>query len=153
MKVELTQAQADFIESFKRDGYPDNDEKVEIGKEFPSWASTAIYNISRFGYGFPMTDGKSEEVSSSFLNPDHYEEFNHDSKALLISGVINGYTVKKERFVMYLDFTDNTVSRAKRRLYYGSDHHVTDKGTATVFPTFGVSEETLMAEGWRKEVL
>lgn len=152
MKVELTQAQAEFIESFKKNDEMTETTKVEIGKNLPLWASNAIYNISRFGYGFPMTDGKSEEVSSSFLNPDHYEEFNHDSKALLISAVINGYTVKQKCFVMYLDFTDNKNNREKRRLYYGSDHHVTNKVTATVFPTYGISEEALMAEGWKKEV-
>ena len=153
MKVELTQAQADFIESFKKDDKLFSEFKVEIGENLPLWASDAIYNISRFGYGFPMTDGKGEDVSSQFENPDRCEEFNHTSKALLISAVINGYTVKKEHFVMYMDFTDSEDEREKRRLYYGSDHHVTDSGTATVFPTYGIPAEKLMAEGWRKEVL
>ena len=153
MKVELTQAQADFIESFKKDDKLFSEFKVEIGKNLPLWASNAIYNISRFGYGYAMVDGRSEEVSGSYENPDHYKEFSHDSKALLISAVINGYTFKKEHFVMYLDFTDNKNKGEKRRLYYGSDHHVTNKETATVFPTFGVSEDALMAEGWKKEVI
>ena len=153
MKVELTQAQADFIESFKEKDAMTGTTKVEIGENLPLWASDAIYNISRFGFGFPMTDGKSEDVSSQFENPNHYEEFNHNSKALLISAVINGYTVKKEHFVMYMDFTDNEDGTKKRRLYYGSDHHVTDSGTATVFPTYGIPAEKLMEQGWKKEVL
>lgn len=153
MKVELTQAQANFIESFKGKDKLFNDEKVEIGEDLPLWASNAIYNISRFGYGFGIKDGNGEEVSSQYENPDHYEEFEHNTKALLISAVINGYTVKKEHFVMYMEFTDNEDESKKRRLYYGSNHHVTDSGTATVFPTYGISEGKLMAEGWKKEVL
>jgi hypothetical protein len=153
MKVELTQAQADFIESFKVKDKIFGDEKVEIGRNLPTWASNALYHISRFGYGFGMTDRNSKDVSNQFNNPDHYKEFCHDSKTLLISAVINGYTVKKECFVMYMEFTDNEDKRKKRRLYYGSDHHVTDSGTATVFPAFGVSEEELMKQGWEKEVL
>ena len=119
MKVELTQAQAEFIESFKGKDFIEKDEEVEIGENLPLWASNAIYNISRFGYGCGMANGNNEEVSGSYENPDHYKEFSHDSKALLISAVINGYKKKKEHFVMYLDFTDNKDGREKRRLYYG----------------------------------
>ena len=96
MKVELTQAQAEFIESFKEKDKLFNDEKVEIGEALPFWASNAIYNISRFGFGFGITDGNKKEVSSQYFNPDHHEEFKHDSKALLISAVINGYTIKHD---------------------------------------------------------
>lgn len=153
MKVELTQAQAEFIESFKEKDAMTGTTKVEVGESLPLWASNAIYNVSRFGYGYGMKDGKSEEVSSEYENPDHHKEFKHDSKALLISAVINGYTVKKEDFVLYIEFEDNVKSHSKRRLYYGAGDHVTNKNTATVFPTFGIPPEKLIEQGWKKEVL
>ena len=152
MKVELTQAQANFIESFKEKDKLFNDEKVEIGESLPLWASHAIYNISRFGYGFGIKDGNGEEVSSHYENPDHYEEFNHDSKTLLISAVINGYTVKQEEFVLYIEFEDNAEALGKRRLYYGVGDHVTKKQTATIFPCQR-DYEKLIEQGWKKEVL
>lgn len=153
MKVELTQAQAEFIESFKGKDQIFKDAEVKIGENLPFWATTAIYNISRFGYGHGMVDGDGKEVSRQTENPDHYEEFKQKSKALLISAVINGYTVKKEDFVLYIEFEDNTDKSEERRLYYGAGYHVTDKHTATVFPTFGVPPEKLMEQGWKKEVL
>lgn len=152
MKVELTQAQADFIESFKGKYPISKDGKVEIGKSMPFWASTAIYNISRFGFGYGMANGNNEEVSSKYFNPDHHEEFKHNSKALLISAVINGYTVKQDEFVLYIEFEDNAEEYSKRRLYYGAGDYVTEKQTATIFPCF-VDHKKLMEQGWKKEVL
>ena len=84
MKIKLTQKQHDFIQTF---GSLEN----EINKK------RALYNISRWGFAHPLTDGNNKTVG--FL--DISEQLK------MIEAVIYGYDIKVVKFVFY-NFADGS---------------------------------------------
>lgn len=98
MVVKLTQKQANFIESFKTDAkekcvYSESND-VKHGEEMPVWASVALKNLSRIGFGYGFTDYNDNEIEFG-------EGFEHENIPTLMDAVINGYEVEKPKVIFY----------------------------------------------------
>ena len=91
MVVKLTQAQADYLETFGED------------------KSRAFYYISRWGWGHFLKDGNGKDYDFRVNEP-----FNTDDKEKMLLAVINGYEVDVPEFVFF-NFSDIT---GIKRLYY-----------------------------------
>ena len=91
MVVKLTQKQAEFLSTFG--DFEDEENKRK-----------ALYHITRFGWGYNLTDG-DDLKSGAFENSD---------KLKMVEAVINGYEVIEPKFKFY-NFSDRTDSTP---LYY-----------------------------------
>ena len=91
MVVKLTQEQADYLGTF-------GDFEDEVNKR------KALYYITRFGWGYNLTDGDDCE-SEAFVKSD---------KLKMVEAVINGYEVIEPKFKFY-NFSDSSGGTA---LYY-----------------------------------
>lgn len=98
MVVKLTQKQADYIESFRKDAEQKHvfstSNDVKQGEEMPVWASVAVKNLSRIGFGYGSTDYNDNEIEFG-------EGFEHENIPTLIDAVINGYEAEKPKFKFY----------------------------------------------------
>ena len=95
MVVKLTQEQADYLETFD-------------GRK-----KTAIYYISRWGWGHFLEDGNGNEYKTKGETP-----FDIDEKEKMLNALINGYEVTVPKFKFY-NFSDNS---GYISLYYQGDH-------------------------------
>ena len=91
MVVKLTQEQAKFLGTFG--DFEDEDNKRK-----------ALYHITRFGWGYNLTDG-DDCKSGAFVKSD---------KLKMVEAIINGYEVFEPKFKFYT-FSDRTDSTP---LYY-----------------------------------
>ena len=91
MVVKLTQKQAEFLSTFG--DFEDEENKRK-----------ALYHITRFGWGYNLTDG-DDLKSGAFGNSD---------KLKMVEAVINGYEVFEPKFKFY-NFSD---SSGTTPLYY-----------------------------------
>ena len=91
MVVKLTQKQAEFLSTFG--DFEDEENKKR-----------AIYHITRFGWGYNLTDG-DDLKSGAFENSD---------KLKMVEAVINGYEIAEPKFKFY-NFSD---SSGTTPLYY-----------------------------------
>ena len=91
MVVKLTQEQADYLGTF-------GDFEDEVNKR------KALYYITRFGWGYNLTDGDDCE-SEAFVKSD---------KLKMVEAVINGYELIESKYKFY-NFSDRTDSTP---LYY-----------------------------------
>ena len=82
--VELTQEQAEFLGTFG--DFEDEDNKRK-----------AFYHITRFGWGYNLTDG-DDCKSGAFVKSD---------KLKMVEAVINGYEVIEPKFKFY-NFSDSS---------------------------------------------
>lgn len=82
--VELTQEQAEFLGTF-------GDLEDEINKK------RALYHITRFGYGYNLTDGDKCKSSA----------FEHSEQLKMVEAVINGYEVIMPKYKFY-NFSDSS---------------------------------------------
>lgn len=101
-KVELTQAQVNFINTFRN-------------------TSEALYLINRYGYGYPIVDGKGfaygsgsdeeKERLSNILGKGNMHSHGNITRVqeILVEALVNGYTVKEEvpLYVCYLQNPNN----------------------------------------------
>lgn len=92
MVVKLTQEQADYLGTF-------GDFEDEVNKR------KALYHITRFGWGYNLTDG-DDYKSEAFVKSD---------KLKMVEAVINGYEVIFEPKFKFYNFSDRTDSTP---LYY-----------------------------------
>ena len=92
MVVKLTQEQADYLGTF-------GDFEDEVNKR------KALYYITRFGWGYNLTDGDDCE-SEAFVKSD---------KLKMVEAVINGYEVIFEPKFKFYNFSD---SSGTTPLYY-----------------------------------
>ncbi len=92
MVVKLTQEQADYLGTF-------GDFEDEVNKR------KAVYHITRFGWGYNLTDG-DDYKSEAFVKSD---------KLKMVEAVINGYEVIFEPKFKFYNFSDRTDSTP---LYY-----------------------------------
>ena len=84
MVVKLTQKQAEFLSTFG--DFEDEENKRK-----------ALYNITRFGWGYNLTDG-DDLKSGAFENSD---------KLKMVEAVINGYELIESKYKFY-NFSDRT---------------------------------------------
>ena len=84
MVVKLTQKQAEFLSTFG--DFEDEENKRK-----------ALYHITRFGWGYNLTDG-DDLKSGAFENSD---------KLKMVEAVINGYEVIEPKFKFY-NFSDSS---------------------------------------------
>lgn len=152
-KIILTKKQAEFIEGFKKKYRFGNEDKVEIDKILPTWASQALHNLMQFGFGKGLEDANGKEASNDFY--DKEDDFNHNKLPLLIEAVMHGYEVEKGKNVfLYIEFYDNG-QKDVRKLYYGAGAHVTTKVSASPFnlnfKNYKERVEELKAQGWKVE--
>ena len=89
--VELTQEQANYLETF-------GNLEDEVDKKL------ALYHITRFGWGYNLTDG-DDLKSGAFENSD---------KLKMVEAVINGYELIESKYKFY-NFSDSSGGTA---LYY-----------------------------------
>lgn len=154
-KIILTKKQAEFIEGFKKKYRFGNEDKVEIAKILPTWASQALHNLMQFGFGKGLEDANGKEASNDFY--DKEDDFNHNKVPLLIEAVMHGYEVKEENVVLFIEFSDHEKREfsGKRKLYYGDGIKTTRRATATWYNLSFKSEaeqvEELKAQGWKVE--
>ena len=99
MVVKLTQAQAEFLGTFGSLEDEDNKRK-------------ALYHITRFGWGYNLTDG-DDCKSGAFIKSD---------KLKMVEAVINGYVVIEHKFKFH---TFSDVSSIKRLYYTGVQSQLT----------------------------
>ena len=92
MVVKLTQTQAEFLGTFGSLEDEDNKRK-------------ALYHITRFGWGYNLTDG--DDCKS--------RAFEKSDKLKMVEAVINGYEVIYEPKFKFYNFSDRTDSTP---LYY-----------------------------------
>lgn len=153
-KVKITQAQAEFIEAFKKEYFFDNDEKVEIGTGFPMWAARALHNLMQFGFGSGLLDANDKEVSDDSFDKDG--NFQHEQVPKLIKAIIDGYEVEGKHVVLFMEFSDKEFDEY-RKLYYGFGINVTNKKSASWYDLDIEWEakkvEELKAKGWEVEEL
>ena len=90
--VELTQEQANYLETF-------GNLEDEVNKKL------ALYHITRFGWGYNLTDGDDCESRA----------FEKSDKLKMVEAVINGYEVIYEPKFKFYNFSDRTDSTP---LYY-----------------------------------
>lgn len=91
MVVKITQKQADYLGTF-------GSLEDEINKK------RALYHITRFGYGYNLTDGDKCKSSA----------FEHSEQLKMVEAVINGYEVIVPKYKFY-NFSD---SSGTTPLYY-----------------------------------
>ena len=84
MVVKLTQEQADFLKTF-------GNLEDEVDKKL------ALYHITRFGWGYNLTDG-DDLKSGAFGNSD---------KLKMVEAVINGYELIESKYKFY-NFSDSS---------------------------------------------
>ena len=82
--VELTQEQANYLETF-------GNFEDEVNKKL------ALYHITRFGWGYNLTDG-DDLKSGAFENSD---------KLKMVEAVINGYELIESKYKFY-NFSDSS---------------------------------------------
>ena len=82
--VELTQEQANYLETF-------GNLEDEVDKKL------ALYHITRFGWGYNLTDG-DDLKSGAFENSD---------KLKMVEAVINGYELIESKYKFY-NFSDSS---------------------------------------------
>ena len=82
--VELTQEQANYLETF-------GNLEDEVDKKL------ALYHITRFGWGYNLTDG-DDLKSGAFGNSD---------KLKMVEAVINGYELIESKYKFY-NFSDSS---------------------------------------------
>ena len=99
MVVKLTQEQVEFLGTFGSLEDEDNKRK-------------ALYHITRFGWGYNLTDGDDCE-SGAFIKSD---------KLKMVEAVINGYVVIKPKFKFH---TFSDISGIKRLYYAGKSIQLT----------------------------
>ena len=92
MVVKLTQEQAEFLGTFGSLEDEDNKRK-------------ALYHITRFGWGYNLTDGDDCESRA----------FEKSDKLKMVEAVVNGYEVIFEPKFKFYNFSDRTDSTP---LYY-----------------------------------
>ena len=102
MVVKLTQEQADYLGTF-------GDLEDELNKR------KALYHITRFGWGYNLTDGDDCE-SEAFIKSD---------KLKMVEAVINGYEVIFEPKFKFYNFSDKT--RFAPLYYAGEEELTSDK--------------------------
>ena len=85
MVVKLTQKQAEFLSTFG--DFEDEENKRK-----------ALYHITRFGWGYNLTDG-DDLKSGAFENSD---------KLKMVEAVINGYEVIYEPKFKFYNFSDSS---------------------------------------------
>ena len=102
MVVKLTQEQADYLGTF-------GDFEDELNKR------KALYHITRFGWGYNLTDGDDCE-SEAFIKSD---------KLKMVEAVINGYEVIFEPKFKFYNFSDKT--RFAPLYYAGEEELTSDK--------------------------
>lgn len=99
MKVKINQVQANFIESFNGD------------------KQKATYFISRWGWGYPLTDGKGNEYTDGDITP-----FKQSEWLKMVQAVSWGYEVVKPWFKFYNFVT----SQGRQQVWYtGKDEKLT----------------------------
>lgn len=84
MVVKLTQKQAEFLSTFG--DFEDEENKKR-----------AIYHITRFGWGYNLTDG--DDLKS--------EAFGNSDKLKMVEAVINGYELIESKYKFY-NFSDSS---------------------------------------------
>lgn len=84
MVVKLTQKQAEFLSTFG--DFEDEENKKR-----------AIYHITRFGWGYNLTDG--DDLKS--------EAFENSDKLKMVEAVINGYELIESKYKFY-NFSDSS---------------------------------------------
>lgn len=91
--IKLTQEQHEFIQTFNI-GFQTDRDLIDKAK--------AIHNISRWGFGYALTDGNDEKYSF-FRKDEEYKQapFNEDERFKIIDAIINGYEVIKKRYHLY----------------------------------------------------
>lgn len=108
--IKLTQEQHEFIQTFNIGVQTDLD---SIDKQ------KAVYNISRWGFGFPLTDGNEQEYS--FLYPSGGEvkkaPFKQNERFKIIDAIINGYEVIEPRYHLFAQ-PYNEVTDAIEKVYF-----------------------------------
>lgn len=148
-KIIITKKQAEFIEGFKE--LACGNEKVEISKKLPTWASYALHNLMQFGFGSGLNDVHGKKLSDDFY--DKEGDFQHDQVPLLIEAVMHGYEVEKD-VILYIEFGEKGMLE-RRKLYYGTGIHVTNKSSASPFNLNVKSEKERVVElkeqGWKVE--
>ena len=126
--VELKQEQANYLETF-------GNLEDEANKKL------ALYHITRFGWGYNLTDG-DDLKSGAFENSD---------KLKMVEAVINGYELIESKYKFY-NFSDSSGETA---LYYAGQSRQLTKSEQSALEVKEGSEEykALLALGFVKEVI
>ena len=126
MVVKLTQKQAEFLSTFG--DFEDEENKRK-----------ALYHITRFGWGYNLTDG-DDLKSGAFENSD---------KLKMVEAVINGYELIESKYKFY-NFSDSSGETA---LYYAGQSRQLTKSEQSALEVKEGSEEykALITLGFVKE--
>ena len=126
MVVKLTQKQAEFLSTFG--DFEDEENKRK-----------ALYHITRFGWGYNLTDG-DDLKSGAFENSD---------KLKMVEAVINGYELIESKYKFY-NFSDSSGVTA---LYYAGQSRQLTKFEQDALEVKEGSEEykALLALGFVEE--
>lgn len=112
--IKLTQEQHEFIKTF----YIGSRAVDKINK------AKAIHNISRWGFGFSLTDGNGKEYS--FFRPDGetllQAPFNQDERFKIIDAIINGYEVIKKRYHLYARPYNEVTDQIEKVYFLGNSY-------------------------------
>ena len=129
MVVKLTQKQAEFLGTFGSLEDEHNKRK-------------ALYHITRFGWGYNLTDGDDCESRA----------FEKSDKLKMVEAVINGYEVIYEPKFKFYNFSDSSGETA---LYYAGQSRQLTKSEQSALEVKEGSEEykALLALGFVKEVI
>ena len=129
MVVKLTQTQAEFLGTFGSLEDEHNKRK-------------ALYHITRFGWGYNLTDGDDCESRA----------FEKSDKLKMVEAVINGYEVIYEPKFKFYNFSDSSGETA---LYYAGQSRQLTKSEQSALEVKEGSEEykALLALGFVKEVI
>jgi hypothetical protein len=99
MVVKLTQEQADYLETFNGD------------------KSRAFYFISRWGWGYNLSDGKGKTYYY-----DEKEPFEQIEIEKMLNALINGYEIDEPKF-KFFNFSD--ITSFKKMYYAGKEKELT----------------------------
>lgn len=115
--IKLTQEQHEFIQTFNIGVQTDRD-LIDKAK--------AIHNISRWGFGFPLTDGNEQEYS--FLYPSGGEvkkaPFKQNERFKIIDAIINGYEVIEARYHLFSQPYNEDTDQIEKVYFLGNPYRL-----------------------------